>query len=96
MSIAGLVFSGIAALIAAGGAGASAAGQAHSSRRMADQDREARAEELRKNREQENFQFGYSQMADQRRSAEQRASRSVFNEQFLSMIGGGKPPESTF
>jgi len=95
---AGAVITGIAALVAAIGSGISSATSTSADERMARQEREAKAEELRKQRKQEQFQFGYSSLLEQRRAAEQTAKRSMFNKQVFQALGTmkGAPAVSTF
>jgi hypothetical protein len=92
MSVAGLVFAGISALVSAAGAGASAAGRTRAEKKMAEEQRKLTREGL----EQDKFQFGFSQLASQRRDSEQRAMRSVFGDQLLKVLNKGAPGISTF
>lgn len=88
----GLVFTGLSLLMSGAGAGISAA----ASSRAEDRRVKKSAELTEKGLEQDKFQFGFQQLADQRRGAEQKAMRSVFSEQLLNVLNKGAPGVSTF
>jgi len=80
----------ISAIVAAVGAGISSGSATDSSEKKAKLDREARAAELKKQREQDKFQFGFSQLVGQRARAQDRAKKSIFNQQVMQTIGGNR------